>query len=446
MKTLGIIFAVLLVLLGLALFGLQMFLTKGLTTALNQGVFPAVKGMYGLEMSITNASVNLFKGSALLEGFSVSNLKGYEEPTLLTFDTCRLDLDMMSLLKRDPVVIKLAEADGAVLTVERNKQKLYNVKELADALKPVESKEAAPKAEPTEPAAKAKPVPVHIRRIAINSRVKYIDSGRNRTCDLNLRLTGSDLFTVPAEGQPDSLLVLRGSLAHDKDSFATDLNAILKPLTDPKNPSFNATGSVLDISADFIADLLKSNDMESSSFSIKPSITCTEGRLKGSYLDLVLNDLKVYGASMDSFSIRIPIKGTIQKPVPEFPDLQQLLLSEQGLEIGKILGLRELKKQLGVETNATPRDLLIGGLTNNVKEIQKNPALKGLIELIVPDAQTNPTVTNQPSGKATRKTTGKAIGNELIDQLGKNVKELDNDSIKDSLQNFGTSLLFGTNL
>lgn len=431
MKTLGIILTVLLVILGLALFGLQIFLTKGLTTALNQGVFPAVKGMYGLEMSITNASVNLFKGDALLEGFTVRNLKGYEEPTLLTFDTCRLELDMLSLLKRDPVVIKLAEADGAVLTVERNKQKLYNVKELADALKPVESKEAAPKAEPTEPAAKAKPVPVHIRRIAVDSRVRYIDSGRSRTYDLNLRLTGSDLFTVPAEGQPNSLLVLRGSLAHKKDAFATDLNAIVEPLTDPKNPSFNATGSILDISADFIADLLKSNDMESSSFSVKPSITCDAGLLKGSRIDLVLNDLKIYGTDIGDTTLKLPLNGTLTSPSLDITGAIQSLFSEQGLKIGKTLGLRELQKQLGGGTNAAPRDLLLGGLTNNVKEIQKNPALQGLLDQIVP-GQTNTAVTNR--------STGEAVGNALADQLSKSVKELDNEAVKQSLKNLGNSL------
>lgn len=439
MKTLGIILAVLLVILGLALAGLQMFLTKGLTTALNQGVFPAVKGMYGLEMSITNASVNLFKGDALLEGFAVRNLKGYSEPTLLTFDRCRLELDMMSLLKRDPVVIKLAEADGAVLTVERNSQKLYNVKELADSLKPVESAEApsapapqpsapSPQTEPEEPV-KAKPVPVHIRRIAVDSTVKYIDSGRRKAFDLKLRLTGSDLFTVPAEGQPDSLLVLRGSLANNQDSFATDLNAILKPLTDPQHPSFNATGSILDIDADFLGDLLKKNKMESRSFSVKPSITCNQGVLNGSQIDLVLKGLKMYGTDIGDTTLKLPLNGTLQRPSLDITGAIQSLFSEQGMKIGKTLGLQELKKQLGVDTNAAPRDLLIGGLTNNVKEIQENPGLQTLIEAVIPGGQTNSAATNAPS-----------VSDALVDQLGKNVKELDNEAVKDTLKGLGKSL------
>ena len=448
MKTLGIILAVLLIIAGLALFGLQMFLTKGLTSALNQGVFPAVKGMYGLEMSITNASVNLFKGDALLEGFSVRNLKGYDEPYLLTFDKCRLELDMMSLLKRDPIVIKLAEADGAVLVVERNKDKLYNVKELADALKPVESTQtAAPtapqtKSAPQQPApqtppaelAKAKPIPVHIRRIAVDATVRYVDSKNRKPYNLNLRLTGSDLFTVPAEGQPNSLLVLRGSLANNKDSFVTDLNAILEPLTDPQHPSFNATGSILDIDADFLGDLLKKNEMESRSFSIKPSITSAKGALQGSRIDLVLNDLKIYGADIGDTTLKLPLNGTLQRPSLDITGAIQSLFSEQGMKIGKTLGLRELKKQLGVNTNAAPREALISGLTNNVKEIADSPALQQLIQQVAPGAQsTNAAVTNA--------SVGEAVGNALFEQLGKNVKEIEgNEAVKQSLKSLGNSL------
>ena len=447
MKPLGIILATLLLLIVLLGLGLQMFLTKGLTTALNQRVFPVVKSMYGLEMSITNASVNLFKGTAELNGFAVRNLKGYEEPYLLTFDTCRLEVEMMSLFKRDPVVIKLAEAKGATLVVEQNKEQLFNVKELADSLKPIESKGAPASAPQLEPApqqpspapqpapsakpVKAKPIPVHIRRIAVDSLVKYTDSGRNKTYDMNLRLTGSDLFTVPAEGQPNSLLVLRGSLSHDKNYFVTDLNAILEPLTDPKNPSFNATGSILDIDAGFLGNLLKKNKMQSRSFSIKPSITCTKGNLKGSRIDLILNDLKLYDSKIGDTTLKLPLNGTLQQPTLDLTGALQSLFSEQGVNIGKALGLKELKKQLGVNANATSREMVVGGLSNNVKEVAESPALQQLIQQVTPGSQpTNSAATNQ--------TLGESVGNALAEQLGKNVKG--NDEVKDALKSLGTSL------
>lgn len=449
MKSLGIIFVVLLVIIGLSLAGLQMFLTKGLTTALNQNVFPAVKSAYGLDISVEDASVNLFKGTAELDGLAVRNLQGYEQPYLLTFDECRLEVEMISLLKRDPVVIRLAEAKGATLVIEQNKKRMLNVKELADTLKPAESKKVAatsvpqqepapqqpstvPQPAPSAEPVKTRPIPVHIRRIAVDALVKCVDIDWIGNINMNLRLTGSDLFTVPAKGQPNSLLVLRGSLADKKEIFATDLNAILEPLTDPQNPTFNAAGSVLDMKIAELDNLLKKNEMQSSSFSIKPSITCTNGKLKGSRIDLVLNNLKIYGTEVGDTALKLPLNGTLQQPTLDLTGALQSLFSEQAVKIGKTVGMRELKKQLKVGANAAPRDMLISGLTNNVKEISDSPALQQLIEQVAPGTN-NAATTNQSLGEA--------VGNALSEQLDKNVKGFEgSDAVKDTLKGLGTSL------
>jgi len=421
MKTLSIILIVLLVILALLGFGLQTFLNKGLTTALNQTIFPAVKSMTGLELSIENASVNLLKGSAELQGFTVSNLKGYEKPTLLTFDQCRLDIEMKSLIKHDPIIIRLAEAKGATLTVERNKEKKYNVKELADALKPVESADKPSKSgsEPAPATEKVPLLPLHFRRIAIDATVIYADTRRDREIPLNLRLNASDLFTVPAEGQPASLLVLRGSLADDENSFVTDLNAIVEPLVDPAKPTFNATGSVLDIDAEFLEDLLDKNDMASGPFSIEPSITCNQSKLEGSRIDLALNDLEIYGAKIGKTTLPLQLRGTLKNPTVDLTAALQALFSEQSVNILKAIGLKELGVQ---PTEGSP----VQGLTNNLSAIAESPALQKLIQQVVPSTQpTNATTTNSPISKT--------LSDVLFEQLEKNVKEVepsDTDSLK----------------
>jgi hypothetical protein len=437
MKAFKIILIVLAVLLVLLVGGLQLFLTKGLTTALNTAVFPAVKSMYGLDLSISGASVNLFTGSAELDDFKMRNLKGYQEPWLLTLQRCKLDVDLFSLLKRDPLVIKLAEAEGVVLTVERNSDRQFNVKELADALKPVEAAEPGktppPEEVPPEPVPTEKPVepiPIQLRRIAADGQLRLIDSKDNREYILDLRLTGSDLFTVPQPGQKSSLLVLRGALTHDKNSFVTDLNAIIEPLTDPKNPTFTLGGSIMEIDAGFLNDLLAKNDMEAGSFSVKPSITSNAGRLDGSKLDLTLNNLRIYNTDIGDTTLTLPVKGTLRKPVINLTSALQSLFSEQAVRIGKTVGLRELKKELGLDPDAkVSRDSLMSGLTNNVKEVGDSPALQELIEQIAPSGSS----TNAPS--ATNKPVKKAAGDALIEQLEKNVKETEgNEAIKETLR------------
>ena len=431
MKTIGIILSVLLVILVLCGIGLQIFLTKGLTNALNQGIFPAVKKMYGLEMRITNASVNVLKGKAELQGFKVNNLKNYWEPNLLTFDECILELDMLSLIKRDPIIIKNAEINGAVLTVERNKERKFNVKELADALKPVESAER-PGAEAAPPPEKSEPVPVHIRRLKINATVLYADSKRNRKFPLDLTLSASDLFTVPAAGQPESFIVLRGSHQNDANSFVTDLTARVEPLTDPAKPSFKASGSVLDIDAEFLRDILSSNDMESGPFTVKPSIVCKEGQLEGSNVDLVLSDLKIYGATIGETVLPLQLEGTLQKPRVNLTAALRALFSEQSTSIIRAIGKEQLKKELGIDPTGKPSDILIQGLTNNVKEISDSPELQKLIREVIPGSgQTDGTATNRPKVK-------ESLGNVLFEQLEKNVKEVkpeDTETLKGLFNN-----------
>lgn len=414
MKKPGIILAVLLILIGLALFGLQLFLTNGLTTALNQGAFPYIKETYGLDMNLTGASVNLLTGSANLEGLSVRNPGGYEEKNLLTVERCRVKVGLLSLIRHSPILIQLAEIQGAVLTVERNRENNINLREVAATLQPEEpaSEKAPPDVvpqpqpgEPKQPPAPvapeakpaAPPVPVHLRRIAVDARIKYADSRLQREYDLDLELTANNLFTIPAEGQPDSLVTLRGSLFHDKNAFLTDLSLIFSPPTDPEQLTFNATGSVLDIAAELLGDFLRKNKMDSSSFSIKPSITCKKGRLDGSKVDLVLNDLTLYGAEIGDTTLPLALRGTLQAPFLDITSAIQAVASEQSVAIGRAIARQEMEKKL--------------------KE-------------------------KRPDGVATNQPVGEAAGDMLFNELEKNVKELKgNEALRDSLRNLGTSLL-----
>ena len=432
-KILGTVLVVLLILVVLGLVGLQVFLTKGLTSTLNKGVFPAVKTMYGLDMSIENASVNILKGTADLQGFSARNLKGYQQPALLRFDECRMDVDIMSLLKRDPIIINEAKAIGAVLIIERNKEKKINVQELADALKPVESAEpesTQPTAEAPahpQPAKQKEPIPIHIRRIVANVQVLYTDSGRNRNYPLNLDLTARDLFTVPETGQPSSLITLRGSIADDQNSFATDLNAIVEPLIDPAHASFTLSGSILNIDSQLLVDLLEKNDIKSSAFSLGPSIRSTQGQFKDSSINLTVKDLEAYGGSFKEAKLKLPVTGTLTRPWIDLPGALKSFLSDHALDIGKSFGLNKLKEELGKETGVelgdSPQETLVNALTNSVEEISENDALRDLVEQ-VSGAKTN---TNKPIKEA--------VGDALIDQLEDSVKELeDNEEVKDLLR------------
>jgi hypothetical protein len=466
-KILATVLVVLLVIVVLLGVGLQMFLTKGLTSALNNNVFPAVKSMYGLDMSIENASVNILKGTADLKGFTTRNLKGYEEPYLLRFDECRMEIDMMSLLKRNPIVIKEAKAIGALLVIERNSEKQINVQELFDALKPVKSAEEASPTEPKDkPAKAAKPVPVHIQKIIANVKVVYADSGKDRTYPLELNLTANDLFTVAADGQPTSRIALSGSLADDENSFATDLTASIEPLTHPKKPTFTISGSILNIDAALFDEALAKNNIKGDSFSIRPSIRCQKGQLKDSFIKLSAQNLQIKNTHVGGLdNVKLPILS--EPPWIDFTGILTSLPLDLALNFGLSKLQEELGGEIGIGSTGSPQEALIGALTNNVKELQDAaPALQAIIEQMIPSTQsTNSAITNGipktvgdvmnalekelqkpemqelteqiiPSGK-TNKPSKKATGDALINVLEDNINELeDNEAVKDVLRGF----------
>ena len=410
MKILSILLIVLLVILALLGFGLQRFLTEGLTVALNEQIFPAVESEYGVKVSVTNASVNLFKGRAELQGLHVSNLEGYEEPHLLTAEKLLLQLDLLSLLKRDPITIRLIEAKGAMLVIERNKKSKINIKEIADALAPTEKEgeeelTESPSTEmpesPSDTISKKSPaLPIHIRRIAFDLTVLYADSKTKETYTLSLQLKGSDLFTLPAAGQPDSFLILRGTLAEDDRSCVIDMNARVEPLIDRATPSFKASGSILDIEAKVLEDLLEKNNMSSGPFSIKPSITCSQRSLEKSKIEITLQDLNFSGTDLGKTTLNLPIGGTLDRPTLDLTSALQSLFSKNPSNILKLLSSQKSESRSKQKKNSDPIDttkipaeeltadslrqtlneVLSEQIDENVKDSKDNKTLKHLTE------------------------------------------------------------------
>ncbi len=451
-----VVFALIIALLGA---GLQWFLTRGLTDALNKTVLPAVQARTGLEIGVTNAVIRLLDGSAVVEGLTVRNLPDYDQPHLFTADRCTVQLSLFSLLLRDPVVVPLVRAEGAVLTIEKNRQRRTNIRDLSEQLKqeraaaaepvddlpepipvPDPSAEpappepddpehteapAAPSAPESAPAGTdesgARPLPVQIRHVKIDGLVRYVDSHRKRTYRIDLRLEGENLFSIPSAEQPDTLLKLTGSLEQNRNAFRTDLSLILEPPVHPEQPDFTATGHILDMDIELIDTLLEKNEMAARSFSIKPSVRCRAGRLDGSHLDLILTDMVMYRREIGDTALQLPLRGTLQHPAIDLTGAIRSLFSRQALEIGRAAAVKELGKDLG--TNAPSGKDLAGALTNRVKEVADTPALRELLDRAAGSSS--------PTGRPVKE----AVGDALLEQLEKNVKEIEgNGAVRETLK------------
>jgi hypothetical protein len=397
-----IVLVLILILLG---FGAQIFLTRGLTSVLNDTVFPRLKAQYGLDAGIENAEVQLLKGQAVVTGLTVMNPTNYVKPVLLSAERCTVRIEWKSLLKRDPIVVKQVLISGAELTVERNKEHDINIRDLSDILRnPPKAREPAgivtqtvdddtqPAPEESRPATvaskKSKPVSVQFLRIEADGTVLYTDRVLKSKYSLKFELAGNNLFTVPQQGQPSTLLTLRGSLADDPSVFETDLSAFIEPLTDLENPTFNATGSVKNIDPKLIEKLLRKNDLKSGPFSIQPSVACRKGRLDGSSVDLMLTSLEYQNTKIGDTTLHVPVSGTLQKRTYDLTAALQSLFSNNAGNILKAFIKKDktLNDTPASEPEDSPADeakpessasdVLIDKLGKSVKEIDDNPELK----------------------------------------------------------------------
>jgi len=367
--------------------GAQLFLSRGLTGALNNAVFPAVKSIYGLELSIEKASVNLFAGKADLGGFSVRNLKGFEAPQLFGFRTCLLDINMLSLIKHDPVIVTRTEISGARLIVERNDKKQINVQMLAEGIKPIESADQDP--DSPEPAEEQTipMLPLWIQGAILDLEIEYFDSGEQDHYTFALRGTGRNVFiAMPNAEQPNSTFTLRGSLADDENAFATDLKAELAPIIDPGNPTFRIIGRILDIDSAFINRLLARNKIQSETFTLNPNITCRNGNLHGSRIELILENAKIYDTSVDQIKLPLMLGGHWRSPrITNFEKTLSAAFSAQGAKIARAVALEKLKEETGLDADANVSELITKQLSESFEEVSENPALQRLIQKTASD-------------------------------------------------------------
>ena len=277
-----ILLFVLLVILILLGFGTQVFLTRTLNDQLTRRVIPEIEAKYGLIASYDTATLDLLKRRVDLGGLTVRNPDGFRNPTLLTADNCSVIVELKSLIKRAPLIIKRVQVDGATLTIERNKERLINVQEISGSAghpllqkrptgAPTAMKQPETALEKVRTAIQKKSgKAIQFRRIEMNGAILYDDRARSQDYLFNVELAANNLFTVPATNQPSTLVTLRGALASNPDEFATDLNAFIEPLTHLETPTFNATGSIENIDPELIKKELRKNKWKAAHFQSNP--------------------------------------------------------------------------------------------------------------------------------------------------------------------------------
>ena len=439
----------------LILIGLHLFLQYGLTKTLRDVVLPRIKSENGIDVRVGRLSINLPNGILYLNGVEVKNPEGFLLENLASIERVRVEVDLYSLLKQQPILVKNIEVKNARLNVIRNQNGEINLNRLQDvssspaplpaeeypALEqlPDADLEPAPAPEITEP--KLFPE-VLVEALQCRAKLRYVDFKLDELdIALDLSVIGSNLSTQRDPSVPWGELAIIGSLGNKRTCFVTDLRVKLAPLTDLQPPSFDLTGRVMEIDPRIMEEAYNKLGIRSAPFGLDPSIHCRSGRFQDSVVMLTLTDIELEDkladrlggmASVGTLRFPVAIEGTFQEPTV---DLEQALYDALGGNVQTLLSAF-LKGAAARETGlADPQGDLVDSavvlLGEHVDEIGESETIAKVLQDLA-------------NGEAFDTNTAAPLSSDtLIDILGEHVEEVgENEELKSELKNLG-KWLFG---
>jgi len=469
MKTTFKVIAAVLALGAVILLGLHLFLQYGLTKAMREVVLPRVRQETGIDVRVGRLSLNVPNGILHLKDLTVRNPEGFLLENLASIERVDVEVDVLSLIRQELVVVKNIEVEHSLLNVVRNKDGEINLNKLQQGLpQPAEPSPAMSGQEATQqplpkpsaarepmevpsvdappktpkPAPQKPPAELLIEALQCDAKVRYIDLKLNHLdIALDLSLIGINLSTRsdPAARWGDISII--GSLGSDRTSFLTDLKIRLAPLVEPAAPTFDLSGKVLEIDPRIMEDVYADLGIRSAPFGLDPDLHCRAGYFHDSSIALNLSKVRLEEklarrlggmARIESLRFSVPIEGTLRQPSA---NLKKAL---QGAVGGNVQGLLDsfLKgtaaKEAGLdEPPETLGDAAVEVLGEQVEEIGKSETAKKVLKDLAGGAGSD---TNAPPSVTT---------DVMVDLLGEQVEEIgENEELKNDLKNLG-KLLFG---
>ena len=332
MKTFFRVILILVLLLVVAVFGLNLFLEKGLTPAI-QKALPAVEEKLGAPVSVGKASVSLFQGSVVLEDVSVGNPEGFNQPHLFSLARSVQDIALWPLITKQEIRVEEVTIENSDLTVVRNKDGLINLEVILANLKKGadETTEPAPEEKPEEqPEQEPTPLPpFELEQLFVSSLLTYVQeksSGEPFNLGLQLKITGKEIGTI---GEPTDrgTLSIVGNLAGNQELFVINLDGKIAPITDPLKPTFEIEGKVNSVQLTMFEIFQKDFKINGGMMGLDMTLHAKDGVFdpEKSQIRVLINQPDLGSglglpAGFQPASLTFPVKvsGTVQEPKVNF--------------------------------------------------------------------------------------------------------------------------------
>ena len=453
MKTTFKVFGYLLGVGGVILLSLHLFLLFGLTHMMHAEVLPRIQEKTGVDIRVGGLALNIPKSILFIKDVEVRNPDGFFLENLASVERIEVDVDILSLFKQNPILVRNIALENILLNVIRNKDGEINFAMLQQSLTSSEDLGSESRTLPLSPedaseterlalqTTEPSPLPkLLIDVLMCNVTVRYLDFCLDQfDLLLELHLLGRGLSTQ--SGASWGNLSVAGCLGDDRSSFVTDLKLHLAPLVDPAVPSFDLTGKVMEIDPRIMDKAYSKMGIRSAPFGLDPVLYCRGGHFENSAIALNLKNVELEEklsrrlggmGTIGSLRLVVPVEGTLQKPVV---DVQAAMMSSIGGNVHSVLDAL-LKGAIAKETGAdTPPESLSDAVTDvlgaHVDELGESEIVKKVLKDL---ADGEPSATNAPTLIDT---------DTLIDVLGEHIDEIGEDEeLKEDLKQLG-NWLFG---
>lgn len=338
-----------LILLALAVVGLQVFLAYGLTDSLRKWVLPMVKERFQLDVAVERVSVNLLDSSVSMRGIQVANPPGYQEPQVLTVRRSGVRIGLPALFRGRTAEIRKMNVKGAELVVVRNAAGQVNLQQISEAIHQAVAEPPAPaRPPPTAPVDERKIPDVLIRRLEIQSRIRYLDYQLAQPpfqLNLEFQLSMTEVANYGSEDNLSGTIALEGVvLPGGTNRVAFDLNGKMAPLADPTRLSFDLVGSMQELPVTAIKRLADQYELEGGTVAGTISLVCRRGVFDPdkSVLRLTFRQVKVSekkraemgGLTLpESVQVLVPVSGVLTNPQIDMGEaITKMLLSKDVFE------------------------------------------------------------------------------------------------------------------
>jgi len=455
MKT---IFKVVVAIFGLGtviLVGFHLIMLYGLTSAMREVVLPGIKEQTGIDARVGRLSINLAEGMLYLNDVKLLNPEGFLLENLASVDRIEVEVDIPSLFKQKPLHVKRVEVDNALVNVIRNQDGEFNIQKLQEGIPqpqpdtqqqpPPETERPTPgqRPEPGQPTTQPEPEPLPemlFDAILCKAKLRYVDFKLNQLdIALDLNVIGQGLSTELDPNTPWGKVDVIGSLGNDKNSFKTDLDLRLAPVTNPDVLSFDLHGQVMEIDQRMLQSAYDRMGIRSAPFGIELSFQCRENKFHDSSMGINIREIRLEEklsdrlggmGGIDSLQFAVPVSGTLQAPVV---DVAGALVGAVGGNTQSILNAwlkGAVAKEAGMEhPPESMAEAAVEVLGEKVDEIGESETVKKVLKDL---ADGEPSATNAPPPVSS---------DTIVEILGEHVDEVGEDeALKEGLKGLGRKL------